>query len=357
MKKTYAQHAVALGTNIELRLVADTKEKAEEIFRILWQAISAFDQKYSRFLPDSIITKINQAAGKIVSVDQETISLLTRCKKLTEATNGLFNPFVLPAVQQAGYLRSLRADYQAVPTLDYRNRRVAEINELIIKEGQVQIPADSALDVGGIGKGYLADQLAKLAQQSTPDFCFSIGGDIALGGTEPDGADWPITVAGAEQSSQPIGSIKTANIAGIATSGATRNFEGKKQQHEIDPTTGGLLHTPLLSCTVMAKNATLADVCASVSLHGEAQIELLLQKQLAQSVLAQYKDGTTKNFGETLFIVQTKDKLDIIESEDESQTNCTYTVCSGNLYSDNTWWRQTGHGRNKWLNRKLTCDG
>lgn len=317
MIKEYQQQAIALGCNVDLRVVSDEPEQVEELFKLLWHKVDEFDKSYSRFIPGSLITRLNNAGGKKVAINQADRLLLLECKKYAEETSYAFNPFVLPAVQGLGYKKSLREDFKTLPTFDYSNRRIADISELEVGEDWARIPADSAIDIGAIGKGYLADELADLVKDRVDGLCFSLGGDIAIKGLNRDSKPWQITVKSIDKQVVLQTGDLPQTVKGVATSGLERNFNGSIQAHEIDVKTGKLLKTKIASCTVLAKSATDADVFASVALAGDDSVKYLLKNKYIISALVQYNDGPVKTFGDALFEVHKKHKPDMIEGNHE----------------------------------------
>src|SRR5690242_3981796 len=76
---------------------------------LLVQARSRIDdleRRWSRFLPDSELSRLNRAAGHPVAVDEETFSLIALAVHAWRETGGRFDPTVLDAVCAEGYDRS-----------------------------------------------------------------------------------------------------------------------------------------------------------------------------------------------------------------------------------------------------------
>lgn len=317
MIKEYQQQAVALGCNVDLRLVSDTPNEVEDIFKSLWRKVDEFDKRYSRFLSGSLITALNSAGGSKVVINKLDKQLLLKCKSYSKKTASAFNPFVLPAVQRLGYKKSLRDDFKYLPALDYSQRRVADMSELEIGTGWARIPADSAIDIGAIGKGFLADELVKTVKNKVHGLCFSLGGDIALNGLSRDSKPWSVSIQSTSKSIELSTLELPKAIKGVATSGLKRSFQGNVQLHAIDIQTGKHLSSNVVSCTVLAKSATDADVYASAALAGDKTVENLIANNRIAAALLQYRDGAVKVFGEDLFYVHKKHKPDMIEGKHE----------------------------------------
>ena len=79
------------GTNSAL-----AKQVQDEVLE--W--VSPFEAKYSRFIPDSLISRINTAAGEHwVEVDPETDAIFNLCQEMIFFTKGVFDPTSLPLIR------------------------------------------------------------------------------------------------------------------------------------------------------------------------------------------------------------------------------------------------------------------
>jgi thiamine biosynthesis lipoprotein ApbE len=60
----------------------------------------AFEARYSRFIPESIIGQINTAAGRDwVEVEEETDRMFSFCGEMVFFTRGVFDPAALPLIR------------------------------------------------------------------------------------------------------------------------------------------------------------------------------------------------------------------------------------------------------------------
>src|SRR5262249_16231967 len=82
----------AMGGPNEIQLYEENREKAEKLAQLVITDVKHIEQKYSRYLPDSIISKINAAAGgSRVQVDNETAALIDYAKTCFSQSDGLFD--------------------------------------------------------------------------------------------------------------------------------------------------------------------------------------------------------------------------------------------------------------------------
>ena len=266
--KRFQQIDSALNSNAVLTVILDDATDPDTIFSALWSQINFFEQKFSRFLPRSELTKFNHQAGKSVKLDSEFIQLLKLVKSMSEQSGGIFNPFVLPALCRAGYCGSWAGPDGPDEGIDYAGlQQFTGYNQLAISGNLAKIPRNTAIDLGGIGKGYLLDQLsADLEKKGIDNYWLSIGGDIICNGLDADQSPWQIEISNALSPEETVGAVSNdGKKLALATSGITKRqgfFQNKHWHHLIDPASGQPAKTDLLTATVCADTATLADVTA-----------------------------------------------------------------------------------------------
>jgi thiamine biosynthesis lipoprotein len=266
MKQRWQQTGLALGSDVVLTIVCSDTTDRDAVFAGLWQSITDFENRFSRFMPDSELTMLNLLAGEQFRASPEMVELLDACMYFAERTKGIFNPFILPSLQKAGYKGSWPSPQVHDHALDMSSRIIATDDVLQIDGQLIRIPANTALDFGGIGKGYLLDKLGEQLQaQNITDFWLSLGGDVLCCGHDSGGEDWMIEIAAAEQPDKTVARVsndKGESLA-IATSGITKR-RGKGWHHLIDPRTGQPSDSGVLSATVVALHGVEADIYAKV---------------------------------------------------------------------------------------------
>ena len=162
-------------------------DRAEERLRDL-------ESIWSRFLPESDITRANRAAGTPVRVHPDTIAVVCRALDGWRQTGGRFDVTVLPALVTNGYTHSAVSAAPAPAVPGERIGLSAWIG-VDVQSSTITVPATSAIDLGGIGKGYAADLVAdELFVGGATGAMVNIGGDIAIRGVPSDGADWLVGI-------------------------------------------------------------------------------------------------------------------------------------------------------------------
>jgi FAD:protein FMN transferase len=206
--------------------------------------------RFTRFEPNSELSRLNTSGGRWSSVSTEMEALLRESLRAFDISDGLVNVAVLPALLAAGYTR----DFAAGPTASTAAPRIRPLPEVLqLRPGEARLADGAALDLGGIAKGWLADRLARdLGNNVLVNLC----GDLYARGGGATGEGWPVGFGD-----------KTLLLMdlGAATSGTTkRAWAGG--HHLIDPRTGLPARTDLSEVSVLATSAVDAEIYAKVAL-------------------------------------------------------------------------------------------
>jgi thiamine biosynthesis lipoprotein len=232
---------------------------------VLWE------QRLSRFRPDSELSRINLSASQPVAISSVMQEVLHSALRAARISGGMVTPTVLGALEAAGYNRSFDELYEAVPaevgSLDswVAHATAIPIVELNAHARTVRLASGTRLDLGGIAKGWAADRAAHHLRRLGP-VLVNAGGDIAVTAPMEDGEPWPIGVI------DPFDPEKDSDIllvyqGGVATSGRDyRRWMKDKlwQHHIIDPRSGQPAQTDVLTATVVAPSAQAAEIAAKV---------------------------------------------------------------------------------------------
>lgn len=236
------------------------------------------EKRLSRFLAESELSQLNrntdfefQASPTLFSVMQTAIWAAT-------ATGGLFDPTILKNLEKVGYNRSFENVARAARSArnQAHSESVASVAPNMGQFEQIQLrrssntiykSPDIKIDLGGIGKGWTVDRAADRLVGAGP-FLVNAGGDLYAYGAPPDASTWMIDIPHPEDSNRLITTLHVRDCA-VATSSITRrrwSQGGKVQHHLIDPRTGYPAETDLLSVTVIAQRAAIAEVFAKAAL-------------------------------------------------------------------------------------------
>lgn len=218
--------------------------------------IARMHDRLTRFSPDSELSRFNRSAGIWVAVSPELEALLQVALHAHEQSGGLVHAGILPALLAAGYTRDLAAG----PTPRTAEQVVAPpLPEMLgLRRGEARLAPGSAVDLGGLAKGWLAD---RAVERIGPNALANLAGDLAAAGDGPGGPErsdgWPVGFGG---------TTVLLRDGGAATSGTTGRRWGDGLHHLIDPRTGAPAVTDLVEVSVLASTATEAEVLAKTAL-------------------------------------------------------------------------------------------
>ena len=225
------------------------------------------NQAWSCFRADSLISRINRAAGmEPVAVDEDTFAVLQQARRYGDLTDGAFDVTVGPLAQlwrEAMERRQLPADgavWQALQLVDWKDILLDEKGQTAMLRHPGQ-----RIDLGGIAKGYAADGLRKLLRQhGVRRALLDLGGTVlSLGGRLPVGIRDPCRPAGA-----PMGTLMLEDRLAV-TSGVYERFAclgGHRYHHIVDPRTGCPSKSGLMSVTLVGENGAALDALATAAL-------------------------------------------------------------------------------------------
>lgn len=292
------EHRHALGTEATIFIVA-APAVAAPIFEVVWQTLSDFEARFSRFKEGSELSKFNARAGEWYKVSPEFYQMLKLCKHFGSLTKGLFNPFILPTLQKVGYTGSWPAVNDFDTRLDVRNRTVVNIEELLLQDEQAYIPTSTALDFGGIGKGYALDVLgAVLDKYELAGYCISLGGDVLCKGYTLTDAPWRVGIEAANDTTQKVGVLVNEDAALFAAATSTTvKRRGQGWHHIINPLTNEPASSNVESATVMATSGVQADIFAKLFIIDPAAAEQIVAPLAGvgyHGAILQLTDGTIK---------------------------------------------------------------
>ncbi len=257
----------ALGTMCEVQYAGgDAQSVAFERAAVNW--VTAFETKYSRFLPTSLVSRINAAAGHAwIDVDAEMEAMFKLCDTLHFMTQGVLDPTALPLIRLWDY----KAEHPRVPSaLEIAAARaLVGWKKVQRSAGKVFLPEPGmALDFGGFGKEYAVDMVAQIAiDHALSCALVDFGHDLRAIGVPPGRPAWHIGLEDPQKPGAFAGSIAVVN-KGVASSGDyLRCFviDGKRYGHIIDPRTGWPVSNKCVQATVVAGTCLQAGVLSTTA--------------------------------------------------------------------------------------------
>ncbi len=301
-------HFRAMNTDISLA-AEGTPARLAPGFEKAKQFIDESERRFTRFSDDSELSQLNRSAGTWFRVSPDMLEIILLAERYVEQTQGLFDPSILPDLKRIGYDRTMdliRAEgVVSLPTPTPRQRTPFDGIVIRPEESLVSLPPGMMLDLGGIAKGWIAEQAAFILAEYSPTCGVSAGGDMYLIGLPKNMDSWPVSL---DDPRNPGESLSMLNIppGAVATSSITKRAwkQGQKQRHHlIDPRTGEPAETDWLSVTVIAAHAAMCEVFAKA---------LLIAGPLEAQTIAQTADISYLAINREGNIVGTQESLEYI---------------------------------------------
>ena len=245
--------------------------------------IGRLEKLFSRFDPHSEISRINRSASRrSQAVSFTTLQMLRQALDICAACPGYFDPTIGPLVALWNIGRvpfampEAAAIQRALDLVDYRDLLLdpARGTAGLRRNGQ-------SLDLGGIAKGFAADQVTGIFHEYGIRSAYAnLGGNVLARGGRPDGLPWQVGIQHPRDPNGLIGALAVWDGM-VVTSGDYHRFatdpQGRRFHHILDPSSGLPAATDLLSVTVAADSGVLADAYAtSLLIAGKASAERML---------------------------------------------------------------------------------
>ena len=244
---------------------------AEDALTRAAQTINQLDATLSRTREGSDVWNLNRDGS--ASVGPDTAALVDASLRYAADTGGCFDVTVAPLVEAWG----ITTDSPRVPSqteIDGLLKLVGS-QHLLRQNDLVTLDRGCAIDFGAIAKGYASDAVAAVLTEAGVDSAtVSLGGNVYVRGTRPDGEPWSVAVQ--DPASDGFACTLTLSDAFAVTSGGYQRYftadDGTLYQHIIDPRTGWPADSDLLSATVICDNGTRADAYSTaLYVMGEKQ--------------------------------------------------------------------------------------
>lgn len=256
----------AMASRCEIRLAAASGAEARALADPALEEVRRIEAKYSRYRADSIVSRINAAAGiSAVDCDDETLALLDYADAVYRSSGGRFDitSGVLRKVWdfRMGTAPSPRSLERLLPLVGWPQVRR--------EGGSVMLShAGMELDFGGFGKEYAVDRAAEiLTAQGVQHGYVNLGGDMRFLGPRPDGGEWSIGIQHPRDTLATVASVPFSRGA-LATSGDYERYfeaDGRRYCHILDPR-NGMPVSYWRSVSVVSPMAIAAGSCSTTAM-------------------------------------------------------------------------------------------
>jgi FAD:protein FMN transferase len=249
-----------LGTVVQIAFYASDKERSQLLAAQCFERVKKLNKIFSDYLPDSEVSQLCAKPAKVsYPVSDELFYVIAQAQEISTATEGAFDITLGRATQK---WRESAREKKQLPE-DRENQATYKDVILNPKEKTILLRKPLMIDLGGIAKGYIADQLMViLTQAGIKQAAVIIGGEMVFTEAPPGKEGWRVGVE--KPSHETLGVLTLSNTA-LSTSGDSYQFfeqDGVRHAHLIDPSSG-TSKTNRLNVTTLAQSAILADAWAT----------------------------------------------------------------------------------------------
>ncbi len=272
---TYVFGGLAQGTTYQVKYhgagLQDHQQSVDSILKVI-------DLSLSTYVKESTISRFNRQ-NELVTRDQHFIRMVFDSRDLRDMSDGAFDPAVLPLVKAWGFGPEgpeVRGNQNIDSLLilvdwDFETKISNGTDGGIHRTTTLEIIKNKPIsfDFNGIAQGYTVDVIVEfLKSKGVENAMVEVGGEIRAIGQSDIDMPWLIGIDQPNEQGErgTQAQLKLINCA-VATSGNYRKFyekDGKRYSHTIDPRTGHPVDHQMLSSTVVASSAALADAYATV---------------------------------------------------------------------------------------------
>lgn len=271
-QKELTKTFTAMNTVMQITVFNTSEGTNEDVLNEMVARAKELEELFDPGLTESDVYKINNAKGVPfgaaatdedgIYLNEDTINILASAKSNCNETGGVFDIKLMPVIELWGFADG---NYGVPKNAEIKNAlKVVEKSQIDIysDESYITISEGTKVSLGGIAKGYLGDELLKIAHKYKATALLSLGGNIVLCGNKSEGALWSVGIKNPGNTEAIACSFKSTGNKSVVTSGAyERYFEygGKTYHHIIDPKTGCPSDSDLLSVTVVGENGADCD--------------------------------------------------------------------------------------------------
>lgn len=251
-------------------------KKDPDLLDACFDKCKLYESMFSATLEGSEIWNLNHANGEPVRVSDETLSLIQSGIYYSQLSNGSFDITIAPLSSLWNFSSSTHkvpapTELEAcLPSVNYEN--------IEIRDHEIRLNNQASIDLGGIAKGYIGDQLKSfLEEQGVKKALINLGGNIVTLGSGPNQEEWNIGIQRPFENGEIMTSVSVQDLSVVSSGVYQRYFEenGAFYHHILNPKTGYPFDTDLLSATILSQQSVDGDALSTICMT------LGLEKSLA----------------------------------------------------------------------------
>ena len=268
-QKKYVFESAKMGSPFSVTICADDSIKASAAANAAFKKADTLNSILSDYIDSSEINRLSATSGqgRYVHVSAVLYDIINISMQAAKLSHGSYDITIGPVVRLWRQARKSKVFPHkdsiaiALQSTGYKYLHLDSANQSIWLE-----KAGMRLDIGGLGKGFVAQIALNLIRDS--GFASSMvnaGGKIVIGDAPPGTKGWLIGINVPEEKQAIMQQLLVLKNTAVATSGdvyQNLEFNGKKYSHIVNPKTGiGLTHSS--NVTAIAPGGAIADWLAT----------------------------------------------------------------------------------------------
>ena len=272
-----------MGGPCEVLVESEREVEARGIAEAVAACAARIERKFSRYLPDNLVARINSAGGAPTTVDDETANLLDFAARVHELSEGMFD------ITSGVLCRAWTFDGSArVPSPE----DIAALLPMVgwskvhwVRPSITLLPG-MQIDFGGVAKEYAVDQATReAASVSAAPALVNFGGDLAVTRAREGGQPWRVGIEGIDEKAGGASRLVDLSGGALATSGDTYRYVksgGARLPHILDPRNGRPIDGAPRTVTVAAPSCTQAGMLTTLAMLKGPGAEAFLESEGAR---------------------------------------------------------------------------
>lgn len=262
--KLVSERRNMLSTVVAISVPSEDEKLASSAIESGFGRVEELNKLLNAHDENSELGRLNNAEGPL-KVSPDMLRALRIGIEWHDKSNGAFNISV-------DSLRRLWIDSAKEGRLPLQEeieqaRERTNIQDIKVDEvqGMVQLPAGLKLDLGGLGKGFCADEVAaRMREKGVQNALIALAGDICAMGERAPGVAWRVGVQDPRDPDNPAAILTVLELTNrsVSTSGNYQRYveiQGKKYSHIVDPRTGWTADN-VPSVTVIGPDTVTTDI-------------------------------------------------------------------------------------------------
>lgn len=252
----------AMDTYMFLKAYGDSADTA---LGIAAERILSLEETFSVTSETSDTWAVNHADGSLVTVSEDTLTLLQTAQDIGAKTDGALDVTLYPVLSAWGFTK----ETQQVPDAETLAEalELVDFRKITLEGNTVQLPAGMQLDFGALAKGYTGDCVTEILRENgVASALVNLGGNVQALGTKPDGSFWKVGVQDPFAPSEQVCILEIADEAVITSGNYERYFTGEDGQnywHILDAQDGCPADNGLVSVTIVGECGLLCDALST----------------------------------------------------------------------------------------------